>query len=122
MYTVVRFRLDEPNRSSKLEKFGAELNKVFPGSFDGLDKVPGRFSCSVHRNRDWDKHVAAILDFIEQTQFLIREFEECGGMVAFDTAIGKEDYKGRNVTSVDVPIELARVLVEYSIVLEFSYY
>jgi hypothetical protein len=122
MYTVVRFSLDTPDGTAQLKRIGAELNKVFPRAFDGLDKVPGRFSCSVQKNPDWATHVNAMLQFIDRAQSLIREIQRLGGCVDFDTAMYASDRKGRNVTSVDVPVELARALAEHGIVIELSVY
>ncbi len=63
MYTVVRF-LREPFDQKLLESIGEGLNRLIPGTYDGIRARGDGFACDVSSSDLWFDHHAAIERFI----------------------------------------------------------
>jgi hypothetical protein len=92
MFTVMRF-LDKSG-AINLEALGATLDRTCPGLFDGLDRVPRRFSCSLCSENGWRAHRQAILATVTKCDETIKQAQKLGVSVSLDIAIEPEDYHG----------------------------
>ena len=121
MYTVVRFEAAKKH-ARLLQALGGSLNRIQKNTFEGLDKVPGRFSCSVCDDKTWVKHVAKINRFVTRFSSVIRKARRNGVSVEFDIAIEPEDIGNRSYLVAELPAELIRTLAQAKIKITFTYY
>lgn len=87
-----------------------------------MDRVGGRFSCSIAENGSWGQHRNAIVDFLKCCDNILIGEHIVGAEVRFDVAVWQEDYEKRWITSVSVDRELVELLAKYGVVLTFSIY
>ena len=120
MYTVIRFYSDAGDHD--LESWGAELNTIMPGMYEGMSKVPGQFSCSVCWADDWWSHRDAICDFIRNASAVVRRARRSGVGVQLDTAVCRDDYANRSILEMLFDIELMKLLVDSDVSIAVSFY
>jgi hypothetical protein len=121
MYTVVRFQTKR-TAAALLALVGEKLNKIKKNTFRGLDKVPGRFSCSVCDDPDWDKHLRRIRDFLARFSPVIRSASRQRIRIVFDVAVEPEDTGNRAYFSTHITPELMAQLGRAGVELEFTFY
>lgn len=97
VYTVVRFEASR-GKIKKLVALAHSLERIEKGLFEGLDKVPGRFSCSICSDDRWVKHTKAMSRFLIKYSSIVRKARRFGIKVEFDVAIEPEDLAKRSYT------------------------
>ena len=121
MHTVVRFR-DEAGRQDRLEGLGEELNRVVADTFDGVDSVPGRFSCDISFCDSWVDHKEDILGFLDECGAVVARAVELGMSVEFDVAIEPEDYENAVATWFTSDVDFLKRLAAEGVSLTFTVY
>lgn len=121
MYTVVRFEASKKNAPSMMA-LGSSLNRIKRNTFEGRDKVPNRFSCSVCTGEDWGKHLRSIARFLTQFSSVIRKAGQIGVRIEFDVAIEPEDLLKRPYLVTRLPIKLIEELANKKVEISFTYY
>ena len=112
MYTVLRFSAGDACTDEMLVGIGARLNGLVPRAFERLDRVGRRFSVSVSSKDDWETNIAETLAFIRAAGPAIDAARKIGIIVAADTAIEPEDFRGRPWLSSAMPPDLMAQFVE----------
>ena len=121
MYTVLRFE-SQVAGLEQLTLFGDSLNEVREGFFTGLDRIGGRFSCSVCEDDDWEKHVSAMNEILDVFQKSLVNAKDNKIEVEFDVAIEPEDYDQRFCLSMPVAPILLKHMADEGVGLTFSCY
>src|SRR5687767_15669014 len=63
MYTVLRF-ISPTEDVEKLILIGERLNRFKENTFQGIDRIGGRFSSSVCEDDNWEEHTRAMSEFL----------------------------------------------------------
>jgi len=121
MYTVVRFQTKRTGTAA-LAVVGTKLNKIKKDTFRGLDKVPGRFSCSVCDDPAWDKHLRRIRSFLTRFSSVMRSARRQHVKIVFDVAVEPEDMRSRAYFTIHITPTLMAQLERAGIQLEFTFY
>jgi hypothetical protein len=118
MYSVIRF--SGPQES--LDLVGQKLNSIISGSYEGPDKVAGRFSCSVSTSDQWSVQLRAVIDWLTRADNVLNEARASGFDLEVDFAVGPEEYQGRWLTEFRIDSELIAILLRYQIEFVISVY
>lgn len=121
MYTVLRF--ESPTETvEKLTILGEGLNRIKEKTFSGLDRIGGRFSCSVCDDDNWDEHTRAMSEFLSVFKEILVEAKSYGIEVEFDVALEPEDCEKKSYISTCLEPQLLKKLVDEDVGITLSYY
>jgi hypothetical protein len=120
MYTVIRF--SDTSGKNDLPRLGDELNRHVPRLYDGLDRVPNRFSCSVCSENDWVAHHKAIIDVLSRCADLILNAQEKQITIEIDIAVDPDDHSWRLITQVLLDLDLIGLLSKLRVPVGISIY
>ena len=121
MYSVIRFS-DREGDDNYLMVLGERINELMPGTFEGLDRVPHQFSCSISVRDNWDEHAAEIVSSVETLSPVIADAREQGIGIEIDTQIGIEDYESEPISVFILRPKMMKALWEQGILFLFSVY
>src|SRR6266403_20900 len=121
MYTVIRFETNK-KRARLLPALGNSLNRIKENTFQGLDKAPNRFSCSICDDNAWAKHVQKISRFLGLFAPVMREARRNGVRVEFDIAVEPEDVAKGLYLAAHLPANFIKRLVKAEVEIGFTYY
>jgi hypothetical protein len=123
MYTVMHF---SPRKDSfpadGLRRIGVKLNKIRPGSFDGLGNRHNAFGVSITDSHMWWDHLAAMAAFLKQCGRLIKNVEKEGIHTQFSVAVWRKDYEAHSALGMPISIELVRAMARYGVTIAFRIY
>lgn len=121
MYTVVRFETTK-RRARLLPALGSSLNQIKPNTFQGLDKVQNRFSCSVCDDNAWAKHTQTISRFLRQFESVIRQARRNDVRIEFDIAVEPEDVAKGQYLATNLSANFIKKLAQVEVEIGFTYY
>jgi hypothetical protein len=118
MYSVIRFS----GRPEQLDSVGHSVNPLFPDSFDGLDHVPGRFSCTISESDEWGEQRDTQIDWLRRLHSVLESAKDAGIRVSIDLAVYPEVYQARWLTELSLDQTLIELLHRYRVNFVVSVY
>ena len=119
MYSVIRF---VSGNEALLKKIGTELNIIRPRSYDGIDRIGGRFSCSVSKLDSWYEHSEAILVLLTELRTFLASCKKKNIELVVDLAVEPEDYHDKPWISLGFDYKFMSALVRNGVEFEITYY
>jgi hypothetical protein len=119
MYSVLRFSFSKDSVDIA-QNIGQNINLLFPGAFDGFDKVECRFSCSISQSNDLLEHLKEIEGFIEKLKSILRFANEHKFLLELDFAL--EIPESISYESVSFDLNLLGLLASHKISLTITAY
>lgn len=122
MYTVLRF-VSEENNAQSLETIARLVSAFSPASFDGMDRVPNRFSCSICDSSSFPDHISAICHCVESWKDIFTESQQLEVSCTFDVAFDVTDLeRTAHYMSIGLNRSLLSALVRVNVALDLTIY
>lgn len=118
MHSVLRFR----GPTDQLDAFGAQVNAIVPGAYDGPDRAGGRFSLSMSQEPIWSEHRRQVGDRLQQLASVIQAAACQGFTLELDLAIDREDLANRLALGLTFDQAVLRQLNDLGIELTLTIY
>ena len=91
MFSVFRVSGSDDTDAEGLQSLGARLSSVMPGFYQGMDKVPGRFSGAISESPIWLDQEEALVEFLRRCTEVLSAARSRGYHFEYDLAVGSED-------------------------------